>query len=453
MTVAVPAVGARDLPIREHVGRTLKLAGPVMASRAGLLVMTSVDTIMCGRAGAEDLAYYGISLAPSLSFMLVGIGLMMGVVVLTAQTDGAGRPHECGRIWRLGLINGLVTGVIFGLAMLPGESLLLMLGQDPRISKGGGEALRMFAFGMPAMLAYTATTLFLEGIGRSTPGMVVMVAANIVNLALNWLFMFGPFEMGATGAVLGTSLTRWFMVLAIAGYVLLMPARDDYGVFAPLRGHWSLEKKLGKLGWPLAMSFLMEHGAFFAAATFAGWLGQIPLAGYQVTLNVMALIYMLAIGLSTATGVRVGNAVGRLDKGGLGRAGWVGLGIGVVIMLALIPVLHFLAPEIVAIYTADPAIAAVAVPALGIAAWILVVDASQGIMVGALRGAADIWVTMGLQLVAFWIVGIPLCYWLAHVADLGVPGLLLGLFSALSVASVLLIGRFFVITRREIRPV
>ncbi|MDX1541462.1 MAG: MATE family efflux transporter [Geminicoccaceae bacterium] len=452
MATAAPAAGQPSLPLREHVGRTLKLAGPVMASRAGLLVMTSVDTIMCGRAGAEELAYYGISLAPSLSFMLVGIGLMMGVVVLTAQTDGAGRPHECGRIWRLGLINGLIAGGLFGLAMLPGESLLLLLGQNPEISRGGGEALRMFAFGMPAILAYTSTTLFLEGIGRSTPGMVVMIAANLVNLALNWVLMFGPFEMGATGAVLATSITRWFMFAAIAGYVLLMVGRDDYGVFAPMRGAWGFERKLARLGWPLAISFLMEHGAFFAAATFAGWLGQIPLAGYQVTLNVMALIYMLAIGLSTATGVRVGNAVGRLDREGLARAGWVGLGIGVLIMLALTPVLWFAAPWIVAIYTDDPAVAAVAIPGLGIAAWILVVDASQGIMVGALRGAADIWVTMGLQAIAFWVIGIPLCYWLGHVQGFGVAGLLWGLFAALLASAVFLTGRFQVISRRDVRP-
>ncbi|HEX6144047.1 MAG TPA: MATE family efflux transporter [Geminicoccaceae bacterium] len=451
MATAAPAAEPQRLPLRDHVGRTLRLAGPVMASRAGLLVMTSVDTIMCGRAGAEELAYYGISLAPSLSFMLVGIGLMMGVVVLTAQTDGAGRPHECGRIWRLGLINGLVTGGLFGLAMLPGEAILVALGQDPAISRGGGDALRMFAYGMPAMLAYTSTTLFLEGIGRSTPGMVITAVANLVNLGLNWLLMFGLFEMGASGAALATSLTRWFMLATIVAYVLLMAARDGYGVLAPMRGYWRLERKLVRLGWPLAISFLMEHGAFFAAATFAGWLGQIPLAGYQVTLNVMALIYMLAIGLSTATGVRVGNAVGRRDRHGLASAGWVGLGIGVAIMLALTPVLWFAAPPIVGIYTSDPAVAAVAVPGLGIAAWILVVDASQGIMVGALRGAADIWVTMGLQFVAFWVLGIPICYWLAHVQDLGVAGLLWGLFTALLASAILLTGRFQVIARRDIR--
>ena len=124
MTLAATASGA-DLPVREHVLHTLRLAGPVMLARAGLLVMISVDTIMCGRVAAQELAYYGIALAPHLGFVLVGIGLLMGTVVVTAQTDGAGRPAECGRIWRLGLLNGALSGSLFGLLLLPGEAILV----------------------------------------------------------------------------------------------------------------------------------------------------------------------------------------------------------------------------------------------------------------------------------------------------------------------------------------
>jgi MATE family multidrug resistance protein len=178
----------------------------------------------------------------------------------------------------------------------------------------------------------------------------------------------------------------------------------------------------------------------------------VPLASYQIVLNTMALIYMLAIGLATATAVRVGNAVGRLDRNGLEKAGWVGLGIGVVIMLALMPVLYGSSGAIVAVYTPDPAVAAIAVPGLIIASWILVVDASQGILTGALRGAADIWAALIIQFVSFWVICIPLCYVFGHVLGYGVHGLLWGLFAGLAVASVLLIGRFKVLSSRAVRP-
>ena len=106
----------------------------------------------------------------------------------------------------------------------------------------------MFALGMPAMLMFAATTFFLEGIGRSTPGMAVMAIANLVNFGLNYALMFEPWQMGAAGAALATSITRWFMFLALAGYVLAMRGRDHYGVAAPMAGHWSLERKLAPAG-------------------------------------------------------------------------------------------------------------------------------------------------------------------------------------------------------------
>jgi MATE family multidrug resistance protein len=451
MTLAATARGA-DLPLREHVLRTLRLAGPVMLARAGLLVMISVDTIMCGRVAAQELAYYGIALSPHLGFVLVGIGMLMGTVVVTAQTDGAGRPEECGRIWRLGLVNGALFGSLFGLLLLPGEAILVALGQAPAIARGGGAVLVMFALGMPAMLMFAATTFFLEGIGRSTPGMVVMAVANLVNFGLNYALMFEPWQMGAAGAALATSITRWFMFLALAAYVLRMPGRDRYGVAAPMAGYWPLERKLMRLGWPIAVSFGLEHGAFFAAATFAGWLGAVPLAAYQIVLNTMGLIYMLAIGLATATAVRVGSAVGRRDRPGLAKAGWVGVGLGLAVMLCLMPVLYGSSGHIARIYTADPAVIAIAAPGLGLAAWILVADASQGILTGALRGAADIWACIIVQFISFWLICIPVCYLLAHPLNLGVAGLLWGLFIGLVGASGLLAWRFRMLTGREVRP-
>jgi MATE family multidrug resistance protein len=451
MALATAASGG-ELPLRDHISRTLRLAGPVIASRAGLLVMASVDTVMAGRAGAEQLAYYGIAIAPHMAFILIGIGLLMGTVVLTAQTDGAGRPEECGRIWQLSLLNAAVFGCLSAVLLLPGEALLLRLGQSPAISAGGGAVLVMFALGMPAILMYTATTLFLEGLGRSTPGMVVMAAANLLNFGLNYLLMFGPLALGAAGAALATSITRWFMVLALVGYLLAMPGRERYRVLAPLRGHWRLESKLLRLGWPMALSFGLEHGAFFAAATFAGWLGAAPLAAYQIVVNTMGLIYMLAIGLATATAVRVGNAVGRRARADLAKAGWVGLGIGVVIMVALIPVLYGSSAAIVRIYTHDPTVVALAASGIVIAAWILVVDASQGILTGALRGAADIWAALLIQFTSFWLICIPACYALGHALGFGIQGLLWGLFVGLVVAALLLIARFKTLSARPVKP-
>ena len=429
---------------------TLRLAVPVMIARAGLLVMTTVDTVMCGRLNAEEIAFYAIAQLPQMALLLVGVGLLMGVVVVSAQLDGAGRRPECGRIWRLGLLNALAIGALVGLLLWPGEAVLSMLGQDAAMVRGGGPAVTMFALGMPAIFLFTASSAFLEGISRPLPGMVIMALANLLNAALNAIFMFGPLEWGAEGAAFATSITRCAMAAVLIGYILLMPGRRTYGVRAPMAGHWRLQARLSRLGWPMAMSFALEHGAFFAAATFAGWLGAVSLAAYHIVLNIMALIYMLAIGIAVATGVRVGNAVGNGDQAGMKYTGWTGVGIGVMTMLTLMPLLALTNETIVALFTEDADVVRLAAAGLLIAALILVSDACQGILIGALRGAADIWPSLLIQTASFWFLAIPLSYFFSFYAKYNIFGLLFGLFFGLTIASILLGWRFATLTRRTV---
>lgn len=455
MAATLPAESSfGTMPLRAHVGRTIRLALPVMAARSGLLLMVTVDTIMAGRAGPGQLAFYAVSLAPQVLLLLTGTGLMMGTVVLTAQADGAGRPEACGRIWRLGLINAVVLGLLLGLPMLAGEAVLRLLGQSHELAAGGGAVLAQFSWGLPGLLLFTATGFFLEGIGRPGPGMVVMILANLLNVVLNALLMFGPFESGAVGAAIGTSLARWFMAAALIVYVLLvMPDARRYGVRASMRGYRGRALTLVRLGLPLSLSFLAEHAAFATVATFAGWMGAVPVAAYQICLNTMALVYMLGVGTATAASVRVGNAVGRGDRAGVAVAGWVALAFGLVVALGFVPVFLGLPKTLAGVYTADPLVLAVAAPGMTIAALCLLGDAAQGILIGALRGAADIWVPLALQLASFWLLAVPLAYCLGHGLGWGVPGLILGLLAGLTAAALLLAVRFRVLSARAVRAV
>jgi multidrug resistance protein, MATE family len=456
MDVLARAAPEGALPLGQHVRRTARLALPVMLARAGILVMTSVDTIMAGRLGGEELGFYAIALAPFVFCLLVGNGLLGGTVILVSQADGAGMVERAGRIWRLALLIALATGGFFALLLGSGERLLLLLGQGPELARGGGRVLGMLALGMPGMLLFGATSFFLEGVSRPRAGMVVMALANVLNAALNHLLMFEPFGLvagrGAEGAALATSITRWWMALTLGLYAISMQGREAIGVLAPMRGHWRYGPKLIRLGLPLAASYGLETGAFMTIAIFAGWLGAIPLAAYQIAMSVTALIYMLAIGIATATAVRVGNAIGRRDRAGMAAAGWVGTGLGALVMLALMPVIGFLPGPIVAIYTADPAVVPLAVAAMGVVAFVLVVDAVQGILIGALRGTGDVWVPMLLYVVSFWCGTVPLGYVLAFRFGQGVTGLLVAIMVGLVVASLLLLLRFRKVSRRELRP-
>ncbi len=157
-TTAAPAVANT---LGAHIRPTLGLALPVMVARAGILVLVTVDTAMTGHAGAVELAYYGLAMAAQVPMMLVAIGLLMGTVVLTAQAEGAGVPAECGGVWRVALAHAAVFGVVFMAASHAGEWFLGFTGQALDLARGGGRALVMFGWSLPAMFLFVATSFFL----------------------------------------------------------------------------------------------------------------------------------------------------------------------------------------------------------------------------------------------------------------------------------------------------
>jgi MATE family multidrug resistance protein len=458
MTLETAPRGVTPPPLSpsQHVVRHLRLAVPVMLSRAGLIILFSVDSIMTGRAGASQLAHYAIALAPQLTLLVLGIGLLVGTIVLTAQADGAGRTADCGPIWSTSLWIAAGLGSLAGAVMLWGEPILLLFGQGPELALGGGRTLAMFAAGMPAALMFIATTFFLEGIGRPTAGMVVALSANLLNAALNWVLIGGHLgapEMGAAGAALATTITRWAMLAALLAYALTMPDRSRYGIGLAIPSRFSVARKVFRIGTPLSLAVGLETACFATVATFAGRLGEVPLAGYQIALNVISFVFMLAIGLSTATSVRVANAVGRADAAGVAAAGWTGLGLVALLMVPIAALIHLLDGPIARLYSNEAAVLGIAVPALAIAAVIVLVDGAQAVILGALRGAGDVLVPTLSYVVAFWGLTVPLAYLFGLNGNGGVGGLLWALFAGLTCALALLGWRFAVVSRRPVRPV
>ncbi len=438
----------------QHLRQTVALALPVMLARAGLVLMVTVDTVLVGRSGGRELAFFAISLAPQLIMQTIGVGLLVGTVVLTAQADGAGRFAECGRIWRLALLIAAGLGLVYAVLERHGEALLRLLGQDAPIAAGGGAVLGIWAIGMPGLLLYMATTSFLEGISRPRPAMVVSLSANLVNLLLAWILVYGHAglpAMGARGAALATAATVWLMFLVLAGYALRLRDRERLGIRAPLAGHYRLAGKLLVLGLPVALSVSFETTAFSGATVMAGWLGETPLAAYQLSTNVTSFFYMLSLGFATAAAVRVGNAVGRGDRPGVAQAGWLAVGMVFLLMMAIGLALHFLRARITAIYTEDAAVTAAALPVLAILSFLIVFDGVQGVLMGALRGTADVVLPTLIYALAFWGCSIPLCYYMGYRQGAGALGLAWGLMAGLLLADLLLGLRFALVSRRRIR--
>lgn len=442
------------LSLSDHIRRTFTLAFPVMLARAGLVVMIAIDTILVGRFSSHELAFFAISSAPQIIMVAVSVGLMVGTVVLTAQADGAGRQKECGRFWRLAMLLSMGIGLLFSLILLRGDLLLHALGEDDDITQGGGRVMQMWALGMPAAVLYGATSTFLEGISRPRTGMIVSLGANLVNLPLAWILIFGRFglpPMGAAGAALATSITRWLMFATMSGYVLRMPDRERFGIHEPLKGYYHLIGKMLLLGLPVGFAVTCETTAFSGATIIAGWLGETPLAAYQLSINVTSFFYMLTLGLGTAAAVRVGNAVGRDDMPGVRQAGWIAVAMIAVAMFVIGIGIHFLRAGIAGVYSVDAAVIEAALPALTVISILVIFDGIQGVLMGALRGTGDVVFPMAGYVIAFWACALPLCYYWGYRQAAGAAGIVEGLTAGLVVICTLLGLRFYIVSRQHIR--
>ena len=446
--------GTRPHTLRAHLRETMRLALPVMLARLGVLTIVTLDTAMSGHASGDDLAWYSVAIAPQIPLLLVGIGLLMGTVVMTAQAVGAGSTERCGAIWRTGLAHAAVAGAVMGAACMFGEAFLRATGQPEDIAAGGGRVLAALGYGFPAMLLYVATTFFLEGIGRPVPGMVIIIGANVLNVLLNWLLIFGhgglP-AMGAEGAAIASSVVRWCMFAAAAVYVLRHVNRRRFGIGAAADPADRLGPRMRRFGLPMGIAHGLEASAFSVMTLIAGVLGTAVVGGYSIPMNLLALAFMGAIGLSTAASVRVGHAVGRGDPAGVRWAGWIAVGVAAV-YLAMVAGVFGLAPEtLAALYTTDAAVVAIAGPAIIAGAIAAVPDGVQGVLMGALRGASDVWPATFLYIFSFWVIMVPLGYWLAVPRGLGATGLMAAVVAGATVAALLLGWRFRVVSARAVR--
>jgi MATE family multidrug resistance protein len=440
---------------KHHLRRTARLALPVMLSRAGLVLMLTVDTAIVGHlAFAErQLAALGGALIPVAILQTAAVGLLIGVIVRTAQLEGAGRAQECGEVWRLGLILALLLGGIYAVLFANGPMILDLLGQPPEVAEDGGAVLRILGWSMPGILAFVACAHFLEGINRPTPPMLLMLAGNILNAILAYGLGMGALgfpELGVIGVATATTIVRW--VLGIGGIllVLLTVDRPRYRIALRHVEGWSGLIALLRLGLPLAAAIGLESACFMMIVNMSGWLGPVSLATMHATINYTSFVYMLTIGLATAAAVRVGNAVGGGDWRNAQRAGWIAVALAGGLMLVIGVLTTLFADSAAGILTDDPDVLAMLVPILaGVVSLLVVVDSIQGVLMGALRGCADTLIPTVIYGVSFWIIGVPAGYWWGYHHGLGPNALTWSLLAALAAATAALAWRFAHLTHHR----
>jgi MATE family multidrug resistance protein len=433
--------------------RLVRLALPIAFVQVGMMAMGALDTVMVGRVSAADLAAVAIGNLYFFGIAVFGMGVLYALDPIVSQAVGASDSVGIARGMQRGGVMALGLTAMAMALLLPAGSFLSFARQPAEVVPiAAGYAHGLIA-GVFPFYAFIVLRQSLQSMGRVRAIVITVVAANVLNLFLNWVLIFGNLgapRLGAVGSAWGTSASRWFMMatLAALGWPLLRdslrPLRRDAWALAPLL------RILG-VGAPIGAQQWLEFGVFGAAGLLMGWMGTVAVASHQVALQLAALTFMIPVGVAQATSVIVGQAVGRGDPHGARRAVGAGLVTGVGFM-AFTAVLFLGLPEPLSrLFSDDADVVAVAAALLPIAGVFQVFDGLQVVAAGALRGIGDTRVPMILILVGFWLIGLPICFLLGFTLGVGPSGIWWGLATGIGVVGILLAWRIVRRFGRELR--
>ena len=436
-----------------EIRRTLLLAGPLIVGQLTSFGMNFVDTVMAGRLGRIDLGAIAIGSSIWAAGLLFILGVLMSVSPAVSQLDGAGRRAQAGEVTRQALWIALALAGLMWLVMRNTGWIMDVLELDARVASLALGYLKAMSWGAPALTGMLALRYFSEGTGLTRPTMYIGLMGIACNIPLNYVLMFGKLgfpAMGAVGCGWATAIVFWLQLLALAGYIATRPHYRPFGLYA----RWSRPnpreiRGLLAVGLPIGLMIFFEGSLFVGAALLIGTLGALPIASHQVAINFASMSFMIPVGLSGAITVRVGNAMGRRDFHGARVAGLVGIGIAGVFG-ACSATIMFLFPEAIArIYTAEREVIELAASLILLAAIFQVSDGLQVAAAGALRGLKDTRIPMLYSILAYWLVGMSLGWWLTFPQKWGPAGMWTGLIAGLSVAAVLLGLRFWRASRPD----
>lgn len=435
---------------RDTLKELLNLAWPVVLARIGIMTMGLTDAIVVGHYASRELAYHSLAWAPSSVVLTTAVGLMMGVQILTARLRGEGRHGEIGAVLRRGMVYAMQIGIASMLALAVfGPWVMQSVRFEEGLGEGASGPLVVFALSMPFYLVSVAAQFFLEGLSRPKPGMFAMWVANGVNIGLNLLLVPDLLGLGVDGAIASAWATfgaRFALAAFLVIYIVRLPEAKAWNLWVKPTRDRATEREQIKVGLGAGASNFIEVGAFAAMTLIAGLLGANETASWAIVINMSAIVFMLPMGLSSATAVLVGRAYGAQDRAGVIRAGLAGLGVVTALATVVALVIWPTADILVGAYTVDPALVAIAGPALVLSTLFFVADGIQVVAAQANRAAGDVWWPTIMHFVSYGAIMMPLGWVLAH--RIGVDGLVWAVIVASLVSGALLTGRFIRVARR-----
>ena len=427
----------------EHYKANLRLALPIALSQLGYIVVQFADNAMVGAYGGDDpLPLSAVSFGVMMSYVMfsLAMGISLGLTPIIGEHFARGEYRRTAHYLQSSLVAYPLLGVIFMALQLWSEPLLYKLGQPVEVVEMALPYYRLMGYSVPAIMLYGCFRQFLEGVGNTISPMIMALASNVVNIVLNWIFIYGNCgceAMGVYGAGLATLIARWMLpVLGLAYFVIKGEYRDYLKLFSRGVNYVKDSFRLLSIGVPLAGQMLLEGSAFVVTSVMMGWFGAEALAANQVALTYGNAAFMLTIALGSAATIRASHCYGLGDKTGMRDVVVSSSHLAAVWGTTIFVLFIALRGVLPRLFTPSEEIIALASQMVVWVGMYQISDALQGTLIGVLRGMQDVKIIAGLSFVAYVLLNIPVGYLLAFTFGFGSTALLVGYVVGLSTAAI-----------------
>ncbi len=436
--------------VLEECRALIGLALPVIGTQLANIGLSVTDVIMAGHIGVKDLAAVAVgnSLAYPVVYTFMGVLVAIGPIV--AQLYGGGRIGEIGEKVRQGFWVAALLSLIGILTIFNIQPIMVWVNVEPELIPLTARYIKALSWGLPFFMAYFVLRFFNEGLGLNRPAFLVSCLAVPFNILCNYTLMYGHFgfpKMGAVGSGHATAAVWVLMFSSLALWTFLRREYQTYNLRGISLPKWEVLKEIFSVGLPSGVSIGMEISMFAIIALLISSLGSQMVAAHQIALNIASIAYMAALGLSIALSTRVGHAAGRGSLNDVKKSGIVGISVAGLTSLAMAIIIYCFPYFLAGLYTREHDVRQLAAQLLFFAALFQLSDGLQVSSMGALRGLKDTRAPMFLNIFAYWVIGLPLGWYLGMYRNMGAKGFWVGLIAGLTAGAVFHSIRFFALTR------
>ncbi len=434
--------------------RNLKVAIPVMLSQAGQVLVQQVDNMMVGSVGTIELAAASFANAVFIIGMVLGMGFTLGLTPLVGHTFGAKNHKESANLLLNSTLTNTVIGLILCVLMYSVSFFMDQMGQEDEVVELAIPYYRILVYSMMPFMIFFTLKQFAEGIGNTINAMTITLIANVINVVVNYVLIFGKLgfpALGLNGAGIGTFVSRIAMMgLFIA--VFMYRKQFKFYLMEALKEKVNFKTifKLVDVGWPISIQIVLEVLAFVLSNIMIGWLGAVPLAAHQIGIGLASITFMIVTGIGSATTIRVSHQYSKKNYEGLSKAAYASIHLVVAFMSITAILFVVLRNQLPWLYTSDPAVITIAAQLLIMAAAFQIFDGLQVVMLGILRGLADVKYAMIIAFICYILISLPISYLFAFTFEFGAVGAWVGLVVSLGIASVFFLYRFKKLYRKMV---